>query len=368
MFTTWTSLHTFIGLFLFRYTRLVVHIVAYFRHASVLPPISPSLRPIDITVVIATRGDEIANLVSGLESHVNAGCRHISICVPSTRLGRVQAEADLFISKQKDLKVYVSHVAQAGKREQLKWAIDSIPDSRRKAHKVIVFADDDITFPHSTYGWVLAPFENPQVGGVGTCQRASRIKAGTIIQRIINWIFADYIERRGVENMATVAIEKSISCLSGRLAAFRAVIVQDRQFLDGLVSETWNGLKLRADDDNFWTRWLLEGGWEIAVQNDERKFPWAIYALYLSGFVNYGLPMDIALWSLCWKATADSPSQDTLRLGFVSWWLFIKTVKRIRLFRRDVRDVLFLPVCILWGYCHDFIKLYALMTRYETGW
>ncbi|EEY24039.1 conserved hypothetical protein [Verticillium alfalfae VaMs.102] len=407
---------------LFRYTRLVVHIVAYFRHASVLPPISPSLRPIDITVVIATRGDEIANLVSGLESHVNAGCRHISICVPSTRLGRVQAEADLFISKQKDLKVYVSHVAQAGKREQLKWAIDSIPDSRRKAHKVIVFADDDITFPHSTYGWVLAPFENPQVGGVGTCQRASRIKAGTIIQRIINWIFADYIERRGVENMATVAIEKSISCLSGRLAAFRAVIVQDRQFLDGLVSETWNGLKLRADDDNFWTRWLLEGGWEIAVQNDERcrvettfgttaselrrfvrwqrsnprsnakslrrisnwkyhlarawdllttrnrKFPWAIYALYLSGFVNYGLPMDIALWSLCWKATADSPSQDTLRLGFVSWWLFIKTVKRIRLFRRDVRDVLFLPVCILWGYCHDFIKLYALMTRYEYGW
>ncbi|KAG7110487.1 Type 2 glycosyltransferase like protein [Verticillium longisporum] len=170
MFTTWTSLHTFIGLFLFRYTRLVVHIVAYFRHASVLPPISPSLRPIDITVVIATRGDEIANLVSGLESHVNAGCRHISICVPSTRLGRVQAEADLFISKQKDLKVQHSRLQK----------------------------------------------ESSQ--------------------------------------------------------------------------------------------------------------------------------------------------------GFVSWWLFIKTVKRIRLFRRDVRDVLFLPVCILWGYCHDFIKLYALMTRYETGW
>lgn len=41
---------------------------------------------------------------------------------------------------------------------------------------------------------------------------------------------------------------------------------------------------------------------------------------------------------------------------------FTKWVKLLGLFRRNPRDVVFLPVSILFGYFHGFIKLYALFT------
>ncbi|KAK3360789.1 hypothetical protein B0T24DRAFT_643541 [Lasiosphaeria ovina] len=62
---------------------------------------------------------------------------------------------------------------------------------------------------------MLAPFERKSVGAVGTCQRTRRIEVGSIAERITDWImFADYIERRHFENSATLAIDKSISCLA----------------------------------------------------------------------------------------------------------------------------------------------------------
>lgn len=47
---------------------------------------------------------------------------------------------------------------------------------------------------------------------------------------------------------------------------------------------------------------------------------------------------------------------------------FTKVVKLLGLFRRHPRDALFLPVSILFGYLHGFIKLYALCTLNMTSW
>ncbi len=41
---------------------------------------------------------------------------------------------------------------------------------------------------------------------------------------------------------------------------------------------------------------------------------------------------------------------------------FTKVVKLVGLFRRDPRDILFLPVSIMFGWFHGWIKLYALFT------
>jgi hypothetical protein len=45
-------------------------------------------------------------------------------------------------------------------------------------------------------------------------------------------------------------------------------------------------------------------------------------------------------------------------------WMFgfTKWVKLFGLFRRNPRDLIFLPVSIVFGYFHGFIKLYALFT------
>jgi len=52
----------------------------------------------------------------------------------------------------------------------------------------------------------------------------------------------------------------------------------------------------------------------------------------------------------------------------IIWWLFTKIVKRIELFRRNPSNIVFLPVSILFGFCHGIIKLTALWTWNVTSW
>ncbi len=58
------------------------------------------------------------------------------------------------------------------------------------------------------------------------------------------------------ENKGTLKVDRSISCLSGRMGAFRSEILEDPKFHRAYVSETWKGHELNADDDNFVTRWM----------------------------------------------------------------------------------------------------------------
>ena len=46
---------------------------------------------------------------------------------------------------------------------------------------------------------------------------------------------------------------------------------------------------------------------------------------------------------------------------------FTKVVKLMGLFLRNPSDIMFLPVSILFGYFHGFIKLYALFTLKMVG-
>jgi hypothetical protein len=45
---------------------------------------------------------------------------------------------------------------------------------------------------------------------------------------------------------------------------------------------------------------------------------------------------------------------------------FTKVVKLVGLFRKNPKDIMFLPVSILFGYFHGLIKLYALFTLKEV--
>lgn len=104
-----------------------------------------------------------------------------------------------------------------------------------------MFADDDITYPERTLQYMLAPFEDEIFGAVGTCQRTKRSETGSIRMKIVDWIFADYIERRNFETQQLWLLTGRFSCLSGRLMAIRAEIVQGVHFLNRFTSETWNG-------------------------------------------------------------------------------------------------------------------------------
>lgn len=51
-------------------------------------------------------------------------------------------------------------------------------------------------------------------------------------------------------------------------------------------------------------------------------------------------------------------------------WMFgfTKVVKLVGLFRRNPRDLVYLPVSIAFGYFHSLIKLYALFTLDMVRW
>ncbi|KAL8748657.1 MAG: hypothetical protein Q9199_008119, partial [Rusavskia elegans] len=129
---------------------------------------------------------------------------------------------------------------------------------------ITVFADDDVFWAPTLLTHFLAPFENPKVGAVGGLQILERKPHPNC------WDFLGtaYLERRRFELAATGSIDGGVGCLSGRTFAIRTGIVQNEQFFNEFQEERWLGFLslLAADDDNFMTRYLVNHGWDIAVQ------------------------------------------------------------------------------------------------------
>ena len=131
---------------------------------------------------------------------------------------------------------------------------------------ITIMADDDVTWPPTLLPRVLAPFEDPMIGGVGTCQRVRREPRGSISTQIFNWLGAAYIERRNFEISATHNVDGGTSCMSGRTGAYRSEILSSHDFLEGFKTERWREYILNADDDNFVTRWLVSRQWKTWIQ------------------------------------------------------------------------------------------------------
>jgi hypothetical protein len=124
--------------------------------------------------------------------------------------------------------------------------------------------DDDVWLPEKFSKWLLAPFEDPRMGGVGTNQQLRRVNRNSI------WEFlgAMYLVRRNFDCTACNWIDGGLPCLSGRAVAYRSEILQDPKFTYGFTHETWGSDHfLNADDDNFITRWLFNNNWKIQIQN-----------------------------------------------------------------------------------------------------
>ena len=160
--------------------------------------------------------------------------------------------------------VEVLHVDKANKRLQVCKALE---EDHVKT-PITVMADDDVEWPVTLMRWLLAPFEDDRMGGVGTCQRVKRV-GGDFTTQIFNWLGAAYIERRNFEISATHNIDGGTSCMSGRTGAYRTEILKSYDFLDGFKNEKWGKYILNADDDNFVTRWLVAHQWKTWVQYNE---------------------------------------------------------------------------------------------------
>jgi hypothetical protein len=105
-------------------------------------------------------------------------------------------------------------------------------------------------------------------------------------------------------------------------------------------------------------------GHERAFADQYSQQPWCVYALHIATFTSLSFVFDPLIIFLSFKATA-SMSPDHRMTAIIAQLVFMfisKVVKLIGLFMREPKDIGFLPVSILFGYFHGWIKLYALLT------
>ncbi|GAP84281.1 putative glycosyltransferase family 2 [Rosellinia necatrix] len=392
---------TFWVLWIHRYLRLIVHTFSHWLYKSKPIPDKPKFTADDVTVIIPTIHNNFDDLRPSLESIL--ACRPAKLILVTTadkHRGLEKLAGSLSAPN-----VCVLSTQIANKRQQVCEALPAVETS------ITIMADDDVTWPSTLFPWILAPFEDDKMGGVGTCQRVRREPDASWSTQIWNWLGAAYIERRNFEISATHNIDGGTSCMSGRTGAYRSEILRSHDFLEGFKTERWREYTLNADDDNFVTRWLVNNQWKTWIQYEPEceiettlengcKFlyqcsrwsrsnwrsnwtslvreryvltqqPWCSYALHVATFTSLAFVVDPLLLLALWRGTEGwdvDARRNALWAQLIFLFAYTKVIKLVGLFRRQPSDIIFLPVSILFGYFHGFIKLYALFTLNMTSW
>lgn len=247
-----TATRAYTNLSIFRYLRLVVNLVSNWTFKAIPIPENPTYGCNDVTVIIPTIDGDSEELRRTIRTCLVTQPFEVIVVTVDASLKRAWGMAACINSK----KIRVLSVAKANKRSQMCAAIPHVQTA------ITVFADDDVIWPRTLLPWILAPFEDAGMGGVGTNQRLMRPKKPSL------WSFlgALYLERRNFDCSACMHIDGGLPCLSGRTVAYRTCIMQDEAFTFGFTHETWGTYQLNADDDNFITRWMYTNGWKIAMQ------------------------------------------------------------------------------------------------------
>ncbi|KAK4950978.1 Type 2 glycosyltransferase [Elasticomyces elasticus] len=395
---SWTPRTWFcIALFawLFRYLRLIVNCISHWTFRPTQIPDYPSYDSRDVTIILPTIAAGGEALATTLRTCLRTEPHEIILVTVDANAKNLTELADSINAK----KIRVLSIREANKRRQMCRAIPEVKT------KITIFVDDDVIWQPKVLQWMLAPFEDPDMGGVGTSQRLKRSPG------MWSFLGATYLERRNFDCSACLHIDGGLPCLSGRTVAYRTDILQDEAFTLGFTNEQWRTCQLNADDDNFITRWMYSHGKKITMQYhkeaevlttledgpkyisqclrwvrsnwrsnltsmfEERHYwytqPWTTYAVLQTTLTAWALPFDLfQMFAWHWASFEWSQDQRLALFVFLFLWIFgfSKTVKLWGHFIRYPADLMYLPVYIGFGYIHGFIKAYGLISLSETTW
>ncbi|OBT73569.1 hypothetical protein VF21_07632 [Pseudogymnoascus sp. 05NY08] len=385
----WTWHQWFLALHTpYRYSRLIGNLIGKYLYRPYPVLRNPKYSGEDVTVIIPTITDDMEELRPHFLSILATPIHQLILVTTDNRKAKLLS----FTKDLADPRVQVHSVPIANKRTQLAAVIPTVQTD------ICILVDDDVTWTCTILPWLLAPFEHPRNGSVDVGMAAIRIRSGPFFTRCINFLGAVYLERRNFEGAATLTLDGGISCMSGRTNALRTCILQDEAFLDAFCHEKFNGVPFATGDDKMITRWLVQKGWGIGfkflyqcqrwagsswrgnyktlfVESNPwavcKKQPWTFYAKYIAVFTSMGLITDSLTW-YCYYQIRPLLDPTSLWAGNSGWvlmfllYLFTKTIKLESLFRAHPKDMGFLPVSILFGLFHGFIKMKAFCK--DKGW
>jgi cellulose synthase/poly-beta-1,6-N-acetylglucosamine synthase-like glycosyltransferase len=396
----------FLFLFVFRYLRLLVHIVSfYFVYKPTPIPHHPTLHPSDCTIIIPTVDPEnngfrecLVTVLANLPGAI------IVVTVGKAKELLVESVVAPFRKEWPNTDIIVTHMDIANKRHQVCAALPLVKTT------ITVLVDDHAYWPSTKFlNTILAPFEDSQVGSLGTNKRVRRTSSGWNLPSIYNFWGAVYLERHNFEIRSTNAIDGGVFVLSGRTSAHRTSILQDPDFIRGFANETFFFNKLgplNPDDDNFITRWEVKKRWKLKIQYCEdatmetdlgnptkyssqclrwarttwrsnscslftdrvvwKSQPWCVYAVFWTSFFNFALFYDWALVYTLSRTTFGGTWTSSLAMALC---IFLsKMVKLVPHFIRCPHDLVLIPAYLFIAYWHSLIKLYALLTFWNVRW
>jgi cellulose synthase/poly-beta-1,6-N-acetylglucosamine synthase-like glycosyltransferase len=404
----------FIALFVFRYLRLLVHMVAYWMYVPA-PPVPAGTKPKfdsqDVTVILPTIDPHNPNFVQCLNRLVANGPAKIFIVTAGDdRLEDVNAVINEWRANHPDLallvEIEVGAIEEARKRNQVAHVVPKVTTD------IVVSVDDSVIWPPTMLRRMLDCFEDDNCGFVGTNKVVTRDFTKSWFGQAWNFLGCTYLLRHTFDLRAQNSIDGSVFVISGRTAAIRTEIMKTEGFLEGLVHERFFFKlfgPLTPDDDNFITRWVLRHGWSIKFQDAgeescmetrlgefprflgqcERwvrttwrsnsaslftdgtcwgRWPWTSYAAFFSSFFNFALFYDPLMLVMLRKTTFFEESGWSIFWAMVAWILASKVVKLVPHFVRHPTDLQFFPFYYLFAYFHSLIKLWALITFWDNKW
>ncbi|KAG0296716.1 hypothetical protein BGZ96_008761 [Linnemannia gamsii] len=380
----------------YRYLWFVIKLLAYFFYRPMQPKENPTYRAeYDVTIIVPTidAGEEFKEAA---HSWLVNNPKEIIIITETKMKDALQELAN----SVDPTRIRVLTVPKANKRLQM------VEGIRNTTSEIIVFADDDAIWGPDTLEYILACFEDPNMGGVGTSQT---VKSVGRYQTVWEVLAGFRLTIRNIEIAASTHIDGGVCCLSGRTAAYRTCILQDPQFQYNFTHDFWLGkYPLNSGDDKFLTRWMVYHGWNTYIQvckeaellstfknnwrfvkqvlrwtrntwrSDfrslftERKIwsrhPYVAFTMIDKIFNPITLlsgPISVIVMAA--KGEFHLPLWDII-ISYIVWLMLTRIVKLLpHLFRRP-QDIIWVPAFLIFGYYFAIMKIYALFTLHEVGW
>ncbi|TPX36644.1 hypothetical protein SmJEL517_g01322 [Synchytrium microbalum] len=393
----------FVGVY--RWFWFLIKILAWTLYKPIKPRKKPTFRSSrDVTILVPTidSGEEIKKAVrSWLKCDPY---EIIFITVPKAKpaLEGLAREVD-----PEGRKVRVITIAKPNKRNQMVAGINQVKT------EITVFCDDDVLWPDTMLTYMLAPFDDKQMGGVGTSQTVLPVGKHMTIWEILS---AYRISMRNIEITSSTYIDGGVCCLSGRTAAYRTCILRDPDFQWMFTHEYWYvwwfGKWLRfhqhSGDDKFLTRWLNTHQWKTYIQackqaelmstfKDNWRFlkqitrwtrnTWRsdIKSLFLERqvwsrypFVAFTMfdkffnPITLLAGpiSVIYLCTRPHGGLDPwiIIVSYLVWLGMTRLIKYMPHFVHRPQDVLAIPVWIVFNIVFAIMKVYCLCTLHKTDW